>query len=88
MVEPDDIALKILNALAIDPERLGRFIDMTGLRADTIREATRRKEFWIALYDYIASDEPLLLAIAAEIGEKPESIIAAQQRLSPPEHFE
>lgn len=88
MVEPDDIALKILNALAGDPERLGRFIDITGLRADMIRQASLTPEFWIALYDYVASDEPLLLEIAAEIGETPEAVMAARRRLSPREPLE
>jgi len=88
MVEPDDTALKILQALASDPERLGRFIDITGLRADTIRNAAEKPEFWVALYDYIASDERLLLEIAGEIGETPEALMAAHRRLSPPQFYD
>lgn len=88
MNEPDAIALKILGSIAADPERLGRFLDLTGLRADTIREASQRKEFWVALYDHVAGYEPLLMEIAAEIGETPEAIIKARNRLQPPDFFE
>ncbi len=85
MVEPDEIALKILGAIASDGDRLACFIDLTGLHADRIRQAAQHKDFWVALYDHIASDERLLIEIASEIGEKPEAIMAARHRLSPVE---
>lgn len=88
MTEPDAIGVEILNRLASDPDRLGRFIDLTGLRADTLRDVAGQPEFWVALFDYIVSDEPLLLEIAREIDETPERIVAAQRRLSPPSFFE
>lgn len=88
MREPNDLDLKILTALATNPERLGRFIDLTGLQINTIREASLKPEFWRAVYDHVAADEPLLLEISSEIGETPEMIMQAWKRLSPPENFE
>lgn len=88
MTEPDAMGVEILNRLACDPERLGRFIDTTGLRADTLRDIVGTPEFWIALFDYVVADEPLLIEIASEINETPERIAAAQRRLSPPTFFE
>lgn len=88
MAKPDAMGVEILNRLAADPERLGRFIDLTGLRADTLRDVAGRPEFWVALFEYVVSDEPLLLEIAREINEPPERIAAAQRRLSPPGFLE
>ncbi len=88
MREPDDLDLKILTALATNPERLGRFIDLTGIQINTIREASLKPEFWLAIYEYVAADEPLLLEISSEINETPEIIMQAWKRLLPPESFE
>jgi len=88
MNEPEAIGVEILNRLASDPERLGRFIDMTGLRADTLRDIVNTPEFWAALFDYVVADEPLLIEIASEINETPDRIVAAQRKLSPPTFFE
>lgn len=88
MTEPDAMGVEILNRLAADPERLGRFIDLTGLRADTLRDVAGTPEFWVALFEYVVSDEPLLLEIAREINETPERIVAVQRRLSPPGFLE
>jgi hypothetical protein len=83
--EAETVALGALSYLAADDERLSRFLDTTGLRADTIRAAAASAGFLVAVLDYVAHDEPLLLALAGFLETKPESIMAARWTLSPSE---
>lgn len=79
----EGIAATVLDALAGDPERLGRFLSITGLDPATIRAAAAEPGFLPAVMDYVVSDEALLLAVAAETGLRPETLAQAQARLSP-----
>ena len=83
--EAETLALSALSYLAADDERLGRFLDSSGLRPDTIRAAAASAGFLAAVLDYVAADEPLLLDLARTIAVKPESIMAARWTLSPSE---
>ena len=82
-IEPATLAVIVLNSLTTDPERLGRFLALSGLDPATIREAAGSDGFLPAVLDYVVSDEPLLLDIARETGFAPEAIVAAGRRLSP-----
>ena len=85
--ERDDsapIALEVLGRLIADPDRLGRFLALTGLDPSTIRAAAADPGFLASILDHVVEDEPLLVAIAGELGRSPESLARAQQRLSPP----
>ena len=68
-----------------DEERLGRFLAVSGLRPDTIRSAAASPGFLAAVLDYVASDEPLLIALAKDLNIKPEHIMQAHWTLSPSE---
>jgi hypothetical protein len=70
--------------MAADPERLDRFLALSGLDHGSIRAAASQPGFLSAVLDHIAFDEPSLLAFAAEIGEAPETIAAARALLSGP----
>jgi len=70
--------------MAADPERLDRFLALSGLDHGSIRAAAGQPGFLSAVLDHIAFDEPSLLAFAAEIGEAPETIAAARALLSGP----
>lgn len=82
-IDPEALALKVLNSLVTDPERLGRFLALSGLDPATIRTAAATPGFLPAILDHVAADERLLLTVADEIGVSPEAIMAAQRRLSP-----
>jgi hypothetical protein len=60
-----DLAADVLTFLAHDPERLARFFILTGLRADTVRAASRAPWFTASVLDYVPADETLLLAFAS-----------------------
>jgi hypothetical protein len=82
-VDPEAVAIEILGRLAADPERLGRFLALTGIAPQAVRGAAAQPGFLAAVLDHVASDEQLLLAVAAEIGLDPSRIAEAQARLSP-----
>jgi len=83
--EAETVALGALSYLAADDERLARFLETTGLRPDTLRAAASSAGFLVAVLDYVAHDEPLLLGLSAFLQTKPKSIMAARWTLSPSE---
>jgi Protein of unknown function (DUF3572) len=83
--EAENIALTAFAFITSDEERMGRFLAVSGLRPDTIRFAASEPGFFAGILDYVASDEPLLLALAKEMSAKPEHIMAAHWTLSPSE---
>ncbi len=63
-LDPDDLAARVLVYLAADPERISRFLALTGLDPATLRAASERRGFSTALLSYLGSDESLLIAFA------------------------
>lgn len=79
--DAESLAIKVLAFLAGDPERLGRFLAITGLGPETIRRAASSPAFLVAILDYLLSDETLLVAFAANAGIAPEKISQASSLL-------
>jgi hypothetical protein len=77
------LAIEALSFLASDPERLERFMDLSGLSAENLRAAATTPGFFLAILDYVAGDESLLVAFAANAGHDPSTIAKARDRLSP-----
>ena len=82
--DPEDLAIQALTFLAADPERLGRFMAMSGLGPETLRAAAGEPGFLVAVLDHLLSDESLLLAFAANADLAPERIAGARARLAGP----
>src|SRR5262245_55952914 len=72
------LAIAALGFIAGEPERLGRFLAMTGIGPDSIRAAARDPQFLLGVLDHLAADEPLLLAFAAENAIDPGEVIKAR----------
>ncbi len=68
--DAEGLAIAALGFIAGDAERLGRFLALTGLGPETLRQAARDKGFLGQVLDFMAEDELLLLAFAADVGEK------------------
>jgi hypothetical protein len=83
--EAEAVALSALSYITTHEEALGRFLSMSGLEPGTIRHAAASPGFLAAILDYVASDEPLLLALAKELDARPERIMEAHRTLSPSE---
>jgi hypothetical protein len=83
--EAENVALGAFSFITSDEDRLGRFLAISGLQPDNIRSAAAAPGFFAAVLDYVASDEPLLIALAKELNTKPEHIMLAHWTLSPSE---
>ena len=75
------IALSALAATLTDERRAERFLAITGLSPDGIRNALGDRRTLAACLAFLESHEPDLLAVAEVIGEKPETLIAARAEL-------
>ena len=76
------LAVQALNFLATDPERLSRFLGVTGLDPASIRQAAGESGFLAGVLAYLSGDEALLVAFAAEAGIKPGAVDRAHHLLA------
>jgi len=76
-----ELAIAALGFIAAEPDRLGRFLAMTGIGPESIRDAAREPRFLAGVLDHIAGDEPLLLAFAADNEVDPEHVMLARDLL-------
>ena len=78
------IAIRALGFLAADAARLDRFLALAGLSPDTLRAAAAAPAFLAHVLDHLTTDEPALLAFAAEASLAPEAVAAARETLAGP----
>ncbi len=71
------LAIQALSYIAEEPERLGRFLAITGIGPDQIRTASAEPGFLAGVLGYLASDEQLAAAFAAKIACSPSDIAKA-----------
>ena len=74
-------AIAALGFLAAEPERLARFLSVTGLGPHNLRSAATGADFLVSVLDYVASDEKLLVAFSTEQGIPPQDILSARDSL-------
>jgi hypothetical protein len=74
------LAIQALDYLSEEPERLGRFLALSGLDPRTIRGAARDPLFLAGVLEYVTADEALLVAFAEHI-EMPPSYVAGSRNL-------
>ena len=60
----EQLAIAALGFIAGEPERLERFLALTGIAPESIRAAAREPEFLLGVLDHVAGDDALLLAFA------------------------
>ncbi len=77
----EDLAIAALAFIAQEPERLGRFLALSGLDPANLREAAGEPEFLAGVLDHLSGDEVLLLAFAADAGIDPAEIETARHLL-------
>jgi Protein of unknown function (DUF3572) len=76
------IGLKALAFVAEDGARLGRFLSLTGLSPDQLRNEANASHTLQAVLEHLAEDESLLLVFAASAGCAPEQIEPARALLA------
>ncbi len=77
--DAEALAAQAFAYLAAEPERIGRFLSLTGLTPEAVRRAAGDPAFLPSVLDYLLSDEALLVAFAAENGTGPEAVARARQ---------
>jgi hypothetical protein len=70
----EGLAIRALAFIADDGERLGRFLAVTGIGPAEIRAAAREPGFLAGVLEYMASDDRLITAFAAENNLNPSDI--------------
>jgi hypothetical protein len=75
------IAIEALGFLASDDTRIERFLALSGLGPENLRQAAADPGFLAAVVDHVAGDESLVLAFAANSGRDPTDIQHAREAL-------
>ncbi len=74
----EEIAIAALGHIAAEPERLDRFLALTGLDPHDLRRAAAQPGFLRAVLDHLAGHEPDYLAFAAACDVEPQRVEAAR----------
>jgi hypothetical protein len=80
--DAEAIALQALAYLAVDTQRLSRFLALTGIDLGDLRETAKMPELQASILEYMMGDESLLLAFCQEAGVDPAIIAPAYALLS------
>ena len=79
--DAEALAIAALGFLADDPERLSRFLALSGLTAESLRRAAAAPGFLGAVLDHLEGDDRLLVAFAAQQNCDPAQIARARTLL-------
>lgn len=75
------LAIQALAFLAEDTERLERFLTLTGITIDTLRQDAQNPAILSAVLEHLMGDESLLLTFAANNGTDPALVARAHREL-------
>lgn len=79
--EAEAIAVAALSFIASDPVLLPRFLALTGIEADQIRQAARSPGFLAGVLGFVLAHEPTLIAFAEAEKIDPAKVGAARRAL-------
>jgi len=80
--DPEMVAISALAFIAADPERLERFLLLTGTQPETIRLGARQPGFLSGVMQQVVGWEPWLLEFAAYAEMAPVDVVRAAHRLA------
>lgn len=80
--DAEAIALQALGFLAEDPQRLSRFLSLTGIDLGQLRTEAKTPGFQAAVLEYMLGDESLLLTFCQDAGIDPVAVEPAHALLS------
>ena len=75
--DPTALVLRALAATLSEPKRAERFLALTGMDADQLRERLGDPGLLSAVIGFLENHEPDLVAVAEEIGTTPAALVAA-----------
>ncbi|QIK78794.1 DUF3572 domain-containing protein [Sphingomonas piscis] len=79
--DPTTLALAALTATLKDERRAQRFLELTGIGTDELRSGLGNPRLLAAVLSFLEAHEPDLVAVAEEVGVKPEALVRARQEL-------
>ena len=79
--DPCALALRALAATLADQRLSKRFLSLSGVDPPDLRQRASDPDLLAALLRFLEAHEPDLLAVAGEIGVKPEALVAARRKL-------
>jgi len=71
------LAVEALSFIAADGKLLERFMGLSGLGAETLRQAAQSPGFLAGVLSFLLNHEPDLIAFCEQTGHQPESIARA-----------
>ena len=77
------LAIQALGFMAEEPERLGAFLNATGLSLERLRESATAPGFLAGVLEHMLGDESLLLAFATSAAIDPAEVARARNALGP-----
>jgi len=77
-----ELAIAALTFIAQEPERLGRFLALSGIGPESLREAAREPDFLLGVLDYVVADEALLVEFAGYSTIDPADVARARNVLA------
>lgn len=80
--DPEMVAISALAFIAEDPERLDRFLQLTGTRPETIRSGAQQPGFLSGVLQQVVAWEPWLLEFAAYAEMAPADVVRAADQLA------
>jgi len=81
--DPMALALRALAATLADQRLAERFLSLSGIDPPELRQRAADPALLVALLQFLEAHEPDLVAVADEIGVKPEALVAARLELEP-----
>ncbi|KQQ91446.1 DUF3572 domain-containing protein [Aureimonas sp. Leaf324] len=75
------LAIEALSFVASDTVLFNRFLRLTGLELENLREAATEPAFLAGVLDFVIADESTLNDFAAHAGIRPQDVVAARRSL-------
>jgi hypothetical protein len=79
--DPQALGLAALAATLTDERRARRFLDLTGIGTDALREQADQPSLLAAVIRFLEAYEPDLLSVAEQIAVKPAALTEAREQL-------
>jgi len=79
--EPSSVALNALAWILSDDQRAQRFLDLTGLTPDGLRDAVSRPSTHRAVLDFLCAHEPDLVEASEALDLSPAELAGLRQRI-------
>ncbi|MGH6770291.1 MAG: DUF3572 domain-containing protein [Xanthobacteraceae bacterium] len=76
------VAIQALSFIAGEPDRLDRFLALTGIGPESLRDAARAPNFLLGVLDHVTADDSLLRDFAAQNDIDPETVVRARDVIS------